>query len=157
MTMEKQKENPKFSFLFGGDFYGYYKYKLALEQQQREWDLRLGEGRLGAPSFPRPRALGLGPPGTLLSLLVWPCSAESGSQPLPALRVPAAWLSAAHGSPRLWVWRRAGGAVGAGSAVRRSSAPGEPEPPACPGAVALEVQPGVADSSLWHHPAVILR
>ncbi|KAH0625713.1 hypothetical protein JD844_033912 [Phrynosoma platyrhinos] len=24
MTMEKQKENPKFSFLFGGDFYGYY-------------------------------------------------------------------------------------------------------------------------------------
>ncbi|XP_034972880.2 calcium homeostasis endoplasmic reticulum protein [Zootoca vivipara] len=34
MTMEKQKENPKFSFLFGGDFYGYYKYKLALEQQQ---------------------------------------------------------------------------------------------------------------------------
>ncbi|XP_070604382.1 calcium homeostasis endoplasmic reticulum protein isoform X1 [Erythrolamprus reginae] len=36
MTMEKQKENPKFSFLFGGDFYGYYKYKLALEQQQCE-------------------------------------------------------------------------------------------------------------------------
>ncbi|KAL7992848.1 hypothetical protein Chor_017104 [Crotalus horridus] len=34
MTMEKQKENPKFSFLFGGDFYGYYKYKLTLEQQQ---------------------------------------------------------------------------------------------------------------------------
>lgn len=36
MTMEKQKDNPKFSFLFGGDFYGYYKYKLALEQQQCE-------------------------------------------------------------------------------------------------------------------------
>ncbi|XP_023674632.1 calcium homeostasis endoplasmic reticulum protein isoform X2 [Paramormyrops kingsleyae] len=34
MTMEKQKENPKFSFLFGGDFFGYYKYKLAVEQQQ---------------------------------------------------------------------------------------------------------------------------
>lgn len=49
--MEKQKENPKFSFLFGGDFYGYYKYKLALEQQQREWGLRLGQGRLGAPSL----------------------------------------------------------------------------------------------------------
>lgn len=45
MTMEKQKENPKFSFLFGGDFYGYYKYKLALEQQQREWGPRLGAGR----------------------------------------------------------------------------------------------------------------
>ncbi|XP_058148619.1 calcium homeostasis endoplasmic reticulum protein [Dasypus novemcinctus] len=34
MTMEKQKDNPKFSFLFGGDFYSYYKCKLALEQQQ---------------------------------------------------------------------------------------------------------------------------
>jgi hypothetical protein len=36
MTMEKQKDNPKFSFLFGGEFYSYYKCKLALEQQQRE-------------------------------------------------------------------------------------------------------------------------
>uniref|UniRef100_A0A8B9RMG6 Calcium homeostasis endoplasmic reticulum protein n=1 Tax=Astyanax mexicanus TaxID=7994 RepID=A0A8B9RMG6_ASTMX len=35
MTMEKQKDNPKFSFLFGGDYFGYYKYKLAIEQQQR--------------------------------------------------------------------------------------------------------------------------
>ncbi|XP_043910698.1 calcium homeostasis endoplasmic reticulum protein-like [Protopterus annectens] len=34
MTMEKQKDNPKFSFLFGGEFYTYYKYKLAVEQQQ---------------------------------------------------------------------------------------------------------------------------
>ncbi|KAM4710088.1 calcium homeostasis endoplasmic reticulum protein isoform 2-T2 [Discoglossus pictus] len=34
MTMEKQKENPKFSFLFGGEFYNYYQYKLAMEQQQ---------------------------------------------------------------------------------------------------------------------------
>ncbi|XP_031431002.1 calcium homeostasis endoplasmic reticulum protein isoform X2 [Clupea harengus] len=34
MTMEKQKDNPKFSFLFGGEFFGYYKYKLAIEQQQ---------------------------------------------------------------------------------------------------------------------------
>ncbi|XP_062868861.1 calcium homeostasis endoplasmic reticulum protein isoform X2 [Trichomycterus rosablanca] len=34
MTMEKQKENLKFSFLFGGDYFGYYKYKLAIEQQQ---------------------------------------------------------------------------------------------------------------------------
>ena len=35
MTMEKQKDNPKFSFLFGGDFFSYYKYKLAFEQQPR--------------------------------------------------------------------------------------------------------------------------
>ncbi|KAM3876209.1 calcium homeostasis endoplasmic reticulum protein [Diretmus argenteus] len=34
MTMEKQKDNPKFSFLFGGDYFGYYKCKLAIEQQQ---------------------------------------------------------------------------------------------------------------------------
>lgn len=35
MTMEKQKENPKFSFLFGGEYFSYYKCKLAMEQQQR--------------------------------------------------------------------------------------------------------------------------
>ncbi|XP_078115620.1 calcium homeostasis endoplasmic reticulum protein isoform X4 [Sander vitreus] len=34
MTMEKQKDNPKFSFLFGGDYFSYYKCKLAIEQQQ---------------------------------------------------------------------------------------------------------------------------
>lgn len=37
MTMEKQKDNPKFSFLFGGEYFGYYKYKLAIEQQQRTY------------------------------------------------------------------------------------------------------------------------
>lgn len=42
MTMEKQKDNPKFSFLFGGEFYSYYKCKLALEQQQRESSPALG-------------------------------------------------------------------------------------------------------------------
>ncbi|XP_029004143.1 calcium homeostasis endoplasmic reticulum protein isoform X2 [Betta splendens] len=34
MTMEKQKDNPKFSFLFGGEYFNYYKCKLAMEQQQ---------------------------------------------------------------------------------------------------------------------------
>uniref|UniRef100_A0A669DT88 Calcium homeostasis endoplasmic reticulum protein n=1 Tax=Oreochromis niloticus TaxID=8128 RepID=A0A669DT88_ORENI len=33
MTMEKQKDNHKFSFLFGGEYFSYYKYKLAMEQQ----------------------------------------------------------------------------------------------------------------------------
>ncbi|KAJ0032660.1 hypothetical protein NQD34_002741 [Periophthalmus magnuspinnatus] len=33
MTMEKQKDNAKFSFLFGGDYFSYYKYRLAMEQQ----------------------------------------------------------------------------------------------------------------------------
>lgn len=35
MTMEKQKDNPKFSFLFGGEYFSYYKCKLSMEQQQR--------------------------------------------------------------------------------------------------------------------------
>lgn len=34
MTMEKQKDNPKFSFLFGGEYFSYYKYKLTMAQQQ---------------------------------------------------------------------------------------------------------------------------
>lgn len=34
MTMEKQKDNPKFSFLFGGEYFTYYKYKLTMAQQQ---------------------------------------------------------------------------------------------------------------------------
>ncbi|XP_058494826.1 calcium homeostasis endoplasmic reticulum protein isoform X1 [Solea solea] len=34
MTMEKQKDNPKFSFLFGGEYFSYYKCKLAMAQQQ---------------------------------------------------------------------------------------------------------------------------
>lgn len=37
MTMDKQKDNAKFSFLFGGEYFGYYKFKLAIEQQQRMW------------------------------------------------------------------------------------------------------------------------
>ena len=35
MTMEKQKDNLKFSFLFGGEYFSYYKCKLAMEHQQR--------------------------------------------------------------------------------------------------------------------------
>lgn len=34
MTMEKQKDNPKFSFLFGGEYFSYYKCKLVMEQQR---------------------------------------------------------------------------------------------------------------------------
>lgn len=32
MTKNKQKDNPKFSFLFGGEYYNYYKYKVSSEQ-----------------------------------------------------------------------------------------------------------------------------
>ena len=31
MTKQKQKDNPRFSFLFGGEFYTYYKFKVASE------------------------------------------------------------------------------------------------------------------------------
>jgi calcium homeostasis ER protein len=31
MTKLKQKDNPKFSFLFGGEYNDYYNYKLATE------------------------------------------------------------------------------------------------------------------------------
>uniref|UniRef100_A0A7M4FH05 Calcium homeostasis endoplasmic reticulum protein n=1 Tax=Crocodylus porosus TaxID=8502 RepID=A0A7M4FH05_CROPO len=63
MTMEKQKENPKFSFLFGGDFYGYYKYKLALEQQQllckqtQDIETTAQIQPLSQPSLPPPAAI----------------------------------------------------------------------------------------------------
>ncbi|CAN9500862.1 unnamed protein product [Ophioblennius macclurei] len=46
MTMEKQKDNPKFSFLFGGEHFGYYKLKLAAEQQPHAHD---GEGTPPSP------------------------------------------------------------------------------------------------------------
>lgn len=32
MTKSKQKGNPKFQFLYGGEFYNYYQYKVTTEQ-----------------------------------------------------------------------------------------------------------------------------
>ena len=32
MTMHKQRDNPKFSFLFGGENYNYYKWKVTQEE-----------------------------------------------------------------------------------------------------------------------------
>ena len=37
MTKDKQKNNPKFAFLFGGQHYNYYQYKLTTEQQSMFW------------------------------------------------------------------------------------------------------------------------
>ena len=31
LTKEKQKSNPKFQFLYGGDYHAYYKWKVHLE------------------------------------------------------------------------------------------------------------------------------
>jgi len=33
ITKEKQKENPKFSFLFGGAYFNYYQYRLNAERE----------------------------------------------------------------------------------------------------------------------------
>lgn len=35
MTKEKQKNNPKFGFLFGGEYYNYYQYKVTSEQRSK--------------------------------------------------------------------------------------------------------------------------
>lgn len=32
MTKNKQKDNPKFGFLFGGEYFNYYQYKVTTEQ-----------------------------------------------------------------------------------------------------------------------------
>ena len=32
MTKQKQKDNPKFSFLFCGEYYNYYQYRVTTEQ-----------------------------------------------------------------------------------------------------------------------------
>lgn len=35
MTKQKQKDNPKFSFLFGGEHFNYYQYKVTTEQASK--------------------------------------------------------------------------------------------------------------------------
>jgi len=35
MTKDKQKNNPKFAFLFGGQHFNYYQYRLTTEQQRK--------------------------------------------------------------------------------------------------------------------------
>lgn len=37
MTKNKQKDNPKFSFLFGGEYFNYYQYKVTTEQASK-WE-----------------------------------------------------------------------------------------------------------------------
>ncbi len=39
ITKEKQKDNPKFSFLFGGTHFGYYQYRLNVERELGKTDL----------------------------------------------------------------------------------------------------------------------
>lgn len=37
MTKNKQKDNPKFSFLFGGEYFNYYQYKVTTEQASKSF------------------------------------------------------------------------------------------------------------------------
>ena len=36
MTKQKQKDNPRFSFLFGGEHFNYYQYKVTTEQASKK-------------------------------------------------------------------------------------------------------------------------
>ena len=35
MTKQKQKDNPRFSFLFGGEHFNYYQYRMTTEQASK--------------------------------------------------------------------------------------------------------------------------
>ena len=41
MTKTKQTDNPKFSFLFGGEFYHYYTYKVGISVTDRVPEIRI--------------------------------------------------------------------------------------------------------------------
>uniref|UniRef100_A0AAQ5XBX7 Calcium homeostasis endoplasmic reticulum protein n=1 Tax=Amphiprion ocellaris TaxID=80972 RepID=A0AAQ5XBX7_AMPOC len=65
MTMEKQKDNPKFSFLFGGEYFGYYKCKLAMEQQQHMYNPSAKDVvDMPTPSMPMIAPPSIPPPAT---------------------------------------------------------------------------------------------
>ena len=70
MTKNKQKGNPKFQFLFGGEHYHYYMYKVNAEQaimrqqQQQQWGAQAhqqGGYPSGGPPGPPPHQGGWGP------------------------------------------------------------------------------------------------
>lgn len=65
MTKNKQKGNPKFQFLYGGEYYHYYMYKVNAEQaisrqqQQQQWGAQAPQGYPG--QGPPPHQSGWGP------------------------------------------------------------------------------------------------
>lgn len=38
ITKAKQQSNPRFSFLFGGEFYQYYQWRVSAEQSSEDFD-----------------------------------------------------------------------------------------------------------------------
>uniref|UniRef100_A0A3P9M8E0 Calcium homeostasis endoplasmic reticulum protein n=1 Tax=Oryzias latipes TaxID=8090 RepID=A0A3P9M8E0_ORYLA len=90
MTMDKQKDNPKFSFLFGGEFFSYYKCKLALEQQQHP-SIQEGEDCKSKDAF-NPGAkdvVDLPPPA--LQMVVPPQIPPPAAQPIEELIQQSQW------------------------------------------------------------------
>lgn len=68
MTMNKQKGNPKFAFLFGGEYYHYYQYRVRSEQStvmgQDEYGPKFSQlppPHMNAPFFPPPGQAPFGP------------------------------------------------------------------------------------------------
>lgn len=43
MTKNKQKNNPKFSFLYGGEYFNYYQYKVTTEQASKHNQVTMEE------------------------------------------------------------------------------------------------------------------
>ena len=41
MTKEKQKGNPRFAFLFSGEYYNYYRWKVSFEIGKTDWKKNL--------------------------------------------------------------------------------------------------------------------
>ncbi|XP_077499620.1 SR-related CTD associated factor 6 isoform X3 [Amblyomma americanum] len=54
MTKQKQKDNPKFSFLFGGEYYAYYKHQVATQQNSMKAKDDVPPVATGAPPGPVP-------------------------------------------------------------------------------------------------------
>ncbi|KAH7970233.1 hypothetical protein HPB49_001573 [Dermacentor silvarum] len=54
MTKQKQKDNPKFSFLFGGEYYAYYKHQVATQQSSLKPKEEVPPTAAGAPPGPMP-------------------------------------------------------------------------------------------------------
>ncbi|KAL1471409.1 hypothetical protein MTO96_039945 [Rhipicephalus appendiculatus] len=54
MTKQKQKDNPKFSFLFGGEYYAYYKHQVASQQNSLKPKEEVPQTAASAPPAPMP-------------------------------------------------------------------------------------------------------
>ncbi|XP_075731709.1 SR-related CTD associated factor 6 isoform X2 [Rhipicephalus microplus] len=54
MTKQKQKDNPKFSFLFGGEYYAYYKHQVAAQQNLLKPKEEVPPTMSSAPPAPMP-------------------------------------------------------------------------------------------------------